>query len=192
MLLPLAVIVACSACASSTPDVEAPDRPGPVAKSSSVAAAMAPGADPLGAELVDIEAADLRMILQRPSAKAVLVNVWATWCEPCVAEMPAVLQVSREYRPRGVETVLISSDFSTQRTAAREFLRESGVDFTTYFKTGDEMAFIEAVSPEWSGALPATFVFGPEGQLQFYKEGQIGYGDLKEVLELMLSEEGSR
>ena len=126
-------------------------------------------------ELRTVTAAELRAVIAAPGASAVLVNVWATLCLPCRKEFPDLLRAAADYRARGVRLVLVSADFDDNAAAAREFLARHGVDFTSYLKTGSDMEFIDALSPKWSGALPATFVFDGTGTLRDYWEGEVGY-----------------
>ena len=168
------------------------DRPPTETRTSSVAPVSRVTPDLFEAQLVDVEPGDLPLILKRPSARAVLVNVWATWCDPCVEEFPDLMRIAREYRAKGLDTVFISSDFGAARDKAKAFLEDQKVDFTSYFKVGDDMAFIETLHKEWSGALPATFVFGAQGNLQFFREGPVTYEMLKEILDNVISEEARR
>src|SRR5690242_6485028 len=121
--------------------------------------------------VVPVAAAAVRALATRPGARATLVNVWATWCAPCKEEFPSLLAVARARAPEGVRLVLVSADFEEQRSAVRTFLGAHGVADTTYIETGDQMAFIDALSRKWSGALPATFVYDGQGRLVKYWEG---------------------
>jgi thiol-disulfide isomerase/thioredoxin len=96
--------------------------------------------------------------------KAVLVNVWATWCAPCIEEFPYIVDLQKKYEEE-LHVVFISADFPGQRSKALEFLQEQNVDWTTYFKTGKDQAFIEALSSDWSGALPFTKVLNKDGEI---------------------------
>lgn len=98
------------------------------------------------------------------SDKAVLINVWATWCAPCIEEFPYIVDLQQKYDDQ-IHVVFISADFPGQRNKALNFLREQNVDWTTYFKTGKDQTFIEAISDDWSGALPFTKVLNVEGQV---------------------------
>lgn len=119
-------------------------------------------------------------------AKVVVVNVWATWCIPCREEMPDLVKLRRDYKDRGVALLLVSGDFSTERDAAATFLGEQGVDFPTYIKTGDDMAFINAFDPKWSGALPATFIFDGQGTLRHALLGKSSYAQFEaKVLDVL-------
>lgn len=96
--------------------------------------------------------------------KAVLVNVWATWCAPCIEEFPYIVDLKQKYEDK-LHVIFISADFPSQREKALEFLKEQNVDWTTYFKTGKDQPFIEAISDDWSGALPFTKILDNEGNL---------------------------
>jgi len=104
-------------------------------------------------------------------ARVTLVNLWATWCAPCRAEMPALLRVARAHRDDGVRLMLVSVDFDDQIGAVRRFLSQQAVEETTYMKTGDDMSFINGLHPSWSGALPATLVYDRRGNLTAFWEG---------------------
>lgn len=96
--------------------------------------------------------------------KVVLVNVWATWCAPCIEEFPYIVDLQQKYEDM-LHVIFISADFPNQRGKALEFLKEQNVDWVTYFKTGKDQPFIEALSDEWSGALPFTKIINKEGKL---------------------------
>lgn len=136
----------------------------------------AAGADAASApELVALDGPALRERIASSAAPAVLVNVWATWCQPCREEMPLLLRLRQEYRAKGVELLLVSGDFSTESDAARAFLGELGVDFATFIKSGKDMEFIDALHTDWSGALPATFVYSSGGDLVEWWQGIAEY-----------------
>jgi len=136
---------------------------------------MAAGLPAAAAAELSVRDADAKALLAeigKPGAKAVLVNVWATWCDPCRAEMPLLLAFAREHAARGLRLVLISADEEEDRDKAKTFLASLGVDFATWRKQGDDMTFIDALDRRWSGALPATFLFDGRARLRrsFYGE----------------------
>jgi thiol-disulfide isomerase/thioredoxin len=151
-------------------------------------AATAPAQTPGPAvNLVAASAADILRAVNAPGASVVIVNVWATWCLPCREEMPDILRLRRAYLVRGLRLILVSGDFSTDAEAAAAFLRERGVDFPTYLKNENDMAFINALDPHWSGALPVTFVYGGDGHLRRSIYGLASYDTLKHEVESVLS-----
>ena len=135
-------------------------------------ASCAPGAARRGEglRLVPATAQDLLVLARQPGATATLINVWASWCAPCREEFPDLLRLAREERRRGLRVLLVSADFDS--AAARAFLAEQGVGGPAYYKVGDDMGFIGTLSPRWSGALPATFVYDARGRLAGFWEGR--------------------
>ncbi|HTO89500.1 MAG TPA: TlpA disulfide reductase family protein [Candidatus Sulfotelmatobacter sp.] len=103
---------------------------------------------------------------------ATIVNLWATWCPPCRDEMPALIRVARVHKEDRVRLVLVSVDFEDQLPAVRKFLATQGYTDTSYLKTGDDQKFINAIYPQWTGALPATLVFDRSGRQVAFWEGR--------------------
>jgi thiol-disulfide isomerase/thioredoxin len=101
-----------------------------------------------------------------------LVNVWATWCGPCVIEFPDLVSVHRIYRGRDFEVVTVNADDAGKREKALEFLKAQQASTRNYaFDKGDPYALIEAVDPKWQGALPHTIVVAPGGEVIYRSEG---------------------
>lgn len=109
-----------------------------------------------------------------PARKVVLINVWASWCEPCREELPALVRLRNEVAPQGVEIVLVSADFDKTTDELVSFLAQYGIDFPTYLKTERDAEFIAALDPEWSGAIPASFLY-VDGQAVDFWEGAATY-----------------
>lgn len=133
-------------------------------------ASVADRARAAGPPVVAASAVDIQRLAARPGARGTLVNVWATWCAPCREEFPALLEVSRARARDGLRLVLVSADFGDQVSAVRAFLAARGVTDTTYIKAGDDMPFVNTLNPQWSGALPATFIYDGAGhQVEFWE-----------------------
>jgi len=131
-----------------------------------------------------LRGADVKSILaeiKKPGAKAVLVNVWATWCEPCREEMPSLLKFFREHRAEGLRLVLLSVDDEANRDQVVAFLASQGVDFPTWIKRGDDGTLMRALDPEWSGNIPASFLFDGRGKAQQRSYGPVNDEALREV-----------
>lgn len=128
--------------------------------------------DPL---LKDVTAEQLQEVIKSyRGEKAVLVNVWATWCAPCVEEFPEIVKLQRNY-PDQLKVIFVSADFPAQRQEALQFLKKQDVDWTTYFKKGKDQAFIEAISPKWTGALPFTKIIDKKGDVVVSWEQSASY-----------------
>jgi len=141
--------------------------------------AMAPTIQPADAPAV-------LAVVRAPGAKAVVLNVWATWCEPCREEFPDLVRLGHEYASKGVRLVLVSGDFDSEKPAVTKFLTDQGVDFASYIKSGDDMKFINDLNPKWTGALPATFVYDGQGRLRDFWEGKASYAKMEERLRRVL------
>jgi len=171
----LTLVVACLAFAGCGGSPEA--RTGSTAEAPKATA---------GPELKPATVDEILAAVREPGAGAVLVNVWATWCAPCREEFPDLMRLARDYRGRGLRLVLVSADFDDQVPAARAFLAQHGVDFVTFLKTGDDMKFIDALSPEWTGALPATIVYDGRGRRTWFHEGKADYATFeRRVLDVL-------
>jgi thiol-disulfide isomerase/thioredoxin len=125
------------------------------------------------------EAGAILAEVKRPGAAAVLVNVWATWCSPCREEFPDLLHVARDLAPQGLRLVLVSVDFPGSEAETTSFLTSQGVDFPTFMRTGKDEAFVDGLESQWSGAIPATFVYNSSGKLVRFWEGRLSYPVIK-------------
>jgi thiol-disulfide isomerase/thioredoxin len=144
------------------------------------------GATEAGPEITPATAEEVMTAVRASKAPVVLVNVWATWCIPCREEFPDLMKLERTYRDRGFDLVLVSADFEDQIPAARRFLAQHGVQAASFIKTGDDMHFINTLSPSWTGALPATMIFDRSRRLRGFREGKASYSWLEQqVLEAL-------
>lgn len=115
--------------------------------------------------LVEITSSEMKSFITTSKAKLVLVHIWASWCEPCIREMPNFKLLQQKYSPDDVQFYLISADEMDDRPTASKFLKDTGIDFRTYVIGEDPAKFMQAIHPSWSGALPVTFLFKPGGAL---------------------------
>lgn len=108
----------------------------------------------------------LKQRLTEKSEKYRLVNVWATWCAPCVAELPELVTIHRMYRKRHFEVISVSADELSDEAAAEKVLDQVHLSATNYLldaKTRDEL--FDSVDPEWKGAVPYTVLIDPDGKV---------------------------
>jgi thiol-disulfide isomerase/thioredoxin len=128
--------------------------------------------DTAAIRLLPVDGPGLARVVAAPGARATLVNVWASWCQPCREEFPDLVRLERQWRDRGFRLVLVSADFAEDVPSAKTFLAEQGVAGPTYLKTGDDMQFIDTLDPRWSGALPGSFLYDSSGRLVRFWEGR--------------------
>lgn len=106
-----------------------------------------------------------KKLLVRYRGKALLINFWATWCEPCRDEYPVLNELAKRYAPQGLHVVGISLDDDGEMILVRRFLAKHQPVFPNYRKRpGKEEEFINAVNPRWSGAIPASFFYAADGR----------------------------
>ena len=138
------------------------------------------------AEVVPATAAAVHSAVGSAGAKVVLVNVWSTWCGPCIEEFPDLVKLQKQYGDRGLTVIFVSGNDLEDLQEVREFLAEQNVDFKTYIMSGSPQAFIEGLSPDWSGALPFTMIFDGSSELQRMWEGAASYETFEQrVLEVL-------
>jgi peroxiredoxin len=134
-------------------------------------------------KLETITADGIQQVIGNKTEKLLLINVWATWCGPCVAEFPDLVDINRMYRRRDFEFISISADEPAKRDKALQFLQRSQASATNYiFDVDDKYKLIDAIDPKWQGALPYTMVVEPGGKIVYAKDGPIDAAALKKII----------
>lgn len=134
-------------------------------------------------KLDTITADGIKDLIANKTEKLRLINVWATWCGPCVVEFPDLVDINRMYRRRDFEFISISADEPAKRDKALRFLQQSQASATNYiFNIDDKYKLIDAIDPKWQGALPYTLVVEPGGKIVYAKEGPVDIAELKKVI----------
>lgn len=130
-----------------------------------------------------IDAAAAKDLAKNDSKKLRLVNVWATWCGPCVIELPELVTMNRMYRHRDFEMIAISMDTPDKKDKALEMLTRLHVSSTNYIYSGqDKDKLADALDPQWPGPLPHTLLIAPGGKVIYRKTGQIEPLELKHAI----------
>jgi len=138
-------------------------------------------------EEVTIEPIDIKGVKEiaknADSGKLRLINVWATWCAPCVIEFPDLVAINRIYRGRDFEVVTVNADVPEKRDQALEFLKDKQASMRNVcFRKGDPYDLVEAVDPEWGGALPHTMLVAPGGKVIFRSGGAFDTLELRRAI----------
>ncbi|HVX48802.1 MAG TPA: redoxin family protein [Chitinophagaceae bacterium] len=130
-----------------------------------------------------IDSSGIRALVKNNSDSLRVINVWATWCGPCVTEYPDFMTINRMYRGREFEFISISADEPANKDKALAFLKKQQSSTINYiFSTDDKYQLIDAVDPNWQGALPYTLVVEPGGKIIYAHEGAIDPAELKKVI----------
>lgn len=137
--------------------------------------------EPVNLELISDEG--IKDLLKNNSDKLRLINVWATWCGPCVVEFPDFITMHRMYRGRDFEFISISADEPSRKEKALKFLQKQQASNTNYIFSGtDKYKLIEAIDPKWQGALPYTILVEPKGKIVYAKQGRVDPAALKRLI----------
>ncbi|MDM7923997.1 MAG: TlpA disulfide reductase family protein [Pyrinomonadaceae bacterium] len=120
----------------------------------------------------------------KPKGKPLMINFWATWCEPCRDEFPDLVKLDAEYRGK-IDFITISLDFEEElKTGVPKFLAEMKATMPTYLLVSkDETAAISSVSKDWQGGLPFTVIFDANGKLAYSRQGLIRHDIVKAEIE---------
>ncbi|WP_299488288.1 redoxin domain-containing protein [uncultured Allomuricauda sp.] len=133
--------------------------------------------------LEELSADGIEELFRNDSDKLRLMNLWATWCGPCVHEYPEFIDIHRMYRGRDFEFISISADNLKSKDRALKFLQKKHSALTNYiYSENDKYKMIEAVDPEWDGALPYTALVAPGGEIIYRKMGTIDAFELKKTI----------
>jgi thiol-disulfide isomerase/thioredoxin len=116
-----------------------------------------------------------------------LVNFWATWCTPCVDEIPHFEQIGKEYGENKVKVLLVSLDFPNHIDSRLiPFIEKHNLNSeVVVLNDPDANSWIEKVDPKWSGAIPATLIYS--SNTRDFHEGAFTYDELKTKVEQKLT-----
>lgn len=130
----------------------------------------------------DLDLNQLKTLLKNDGVNYKLINVWATWCGPCVTEFPEFVTMNRMYRNREFELITISMDEMSRKPNALNFLTKKQASMKNYIFNGDKYAFIEGLDKKWEGSLPYTLFIAPGGKIIYGKQGLIEPLELKKII----------
>jgi thiol-disulfide isomerase/thioredoxin len=113
----------------------------------------------------------LEPLINKDDDKIHVVNFWATWCAPCVKELPYFEDINQNYKDKDVEVLLVSLDFPNKyETSLKPFIKKYDIKSKVVaFDDTDQNRWIPAINENWSGALPATIIYKGDKR-QFYEQ----------------------
>ena len=133
--------------------------------------------------LLEADSNLIKDIIANRDGKLRLINVWATWCAPCVIEYPELLMLQRMYGNRSFEFVSISADKPEKRDDVLQFLQSKNSAITNYiYINGNIYELIELIDPEWNGAIPYSMLIEPGGRVIFRNQGTVDILELKRII----------
>ncbi|WGH76801.1 TlpA family protein disulfide reductase [Tenacibaculum tangerinum] len=130
---------------------------------------------------------ELKPFLHQNNDTTYVVNFWATWCLPCVKELPAFEKIQQAYKNKKVEVVLVNLDFAKQvETNLIPFIKKKKLQSKVlHFEDANEQFWIRDISEKWSGAIPATLIYNKQKR-KFY-ERTFSYEELQNELQTFLN-----
>jgi thiol-disulfide isomerase/thioredoxin len=125
-----------------------------------------------------LAAADLDALRARlaPGGAVRVVNFWATWCQPCVEELPEFIALDAAHRERGIQVIGISMDLAltgdraTIESRVSDFLRKRGIGYENLLYTGNVTDLLDEL--DLPGSIPYTLVIGTSGEVLWRHEGK--------------------
>jgi peroxiredoxin len=131
-------------------------------------------------QLTPIDQKGIEDLVANPTENFRLINLWATWCGPCVSELPDLVDVNRMYRRRHFELITISMDEPDARDDALKALKQAFASTTNYHSlVTDTDQFAEAFDAKWPGPLPYTILVAPGGKIVYRQDGEIDFDELR-------------
>ncbi|MBK6266438.1 TlpA family protein disulfide reductase [Marivirga sp. S37H4] len=127
-----------------------------------------------------IEVPELEELIQAEQGKLKVINFWATWCKPCIKELPYFVEAQKKFPD--VEFIFVSLDFAENESKVQAFSKKKGLDKSKMYLIDDldYNSWIDKVSPDWSGAIPGTLIVSMNGK-DFY-EKEFHSGELEELI----------
>ncbi len=135
-----------------------------------------------------MDMAGLEALLDESRGKVTVINFWATWCVPCVAEMPYLAAFYRQHPRDEVAFLALSLDSPSEiETTVPRFMKEHEIPFPAYVLTERDIEEVsQVVRQEIYGALPVTIVYDRSGDVQRVWEGPITLDELNSAVKPLL------
>jgi len=139
---------------------------------------------------IDTEA--LKGLLTQQRERPLLVNFWATFCDPCRDEFPDLVKIDKDYRPHSLDFVTVSlDDFTDIKTSVPKFLDQMNATMPAYLlNVTDPEPAINLVDSRWQGDLPATFLYNEKGEVVYKHIGRVNAAELRAAIEKVVSKKG--
>jgi thiol-disulfide isomerase/thioredoxin len=138
-------------------------------------------AEPVNVEMVTAD--DLKKLRSNPTSKVTVVNFWATWCGPCLTEMPALLETWHMFRRRDFDVVTVSTNYPDEKNGVLKLLQQQHASTRNLqFASDDTYALQAAFEPKWDAGVPFTMVLAPGGKVLFQQQGEIDIVELRRVI----------
>ncbi len=137
--------------------------------------------EPVSLDAIDLDG--VKKLIKNDGTKLRFINVWASWCGPCGAEFPDLVEINRMYRGRDFEMVGISVDGSETKGNVGAFLEKNQASYANHLFSGtDVYALIDVVDPKREGPIPYTLIVKPGGEVLYRHLGEIEPLEVKKAI----------
>ena len=135
-----------------------------------------------------ISTEEMQSLIKRNGTRPLLVNYWATWCDPCRDEFPDLVKIDQQYRPKGLDFIAITlDDLADLKTEVPKFLRQMKAKMPVYLlNVPDPEPAINWVDRDWGGALPATFLYNDQGEVVYKHFGRFKTDELRAAIDKLV------
>ncbi len=126
-------------------------------------------------------------LLHHQTDAIVVLNFWATWCKPCVSELPYFEELNKNYASSGIKVILVSLDFKREfESRVKPFIEKNKITSEVLLlDEPDHNSWIDKVDSTWSGAIPATVIIAGNKKLFFEKEFT-SYAELETIIKPLI------
>ncbi|MCO4294600.1 TlpA family protein disulfide reductase [Solitalea sp. MAHUQ-68] len=112
-----------------------------------------------------------------------VINFWATWCAPCVKELPNFIELQKQYKADKLKVLLVSMDFRSKlETSVEPFVEKRNIPLEVYLlDEKDQGSVIDKIDESWSGALPGTLIINNNQSYRKFYERDFTYDELQQA-----------
>ncbi|MEP7270884.1 MAG: TlpA disulfide reductase family protein [Acidobacteriota bacterium] len=137
-----------------------------------------------------ISADDFRGLIAYHRGNVILVNFWATWCAPCVKEIPEIVRLQEKYKERGLRVIAVSMDEPEElESNVRPFVNKRFPAFVSYLcKEAEHDKFASVIDPAWDETMPTNFLIDRTGKLRVTLTGGKTYEEFEAAVTPLLQE----
>jgi thiol-disulfide isomerase/thioredoxin len=136
------------------------------------------------APLETLSIAAMKDLLKNDSKKLRVINVWATWCGPCIAEFSELVDTYRMFMGRDFEMYTISTDKLDKKDKVKEFLqsKNAALNNNFIFESENKYDLIENFDSDWNGEIPYTVIVEPGGKIVWRSSGSINFLEFRKAI----------
>jgi len=136
----------------------------------------------------------LKGLISQQRGRPLLVNFWATFCDPCRDEFPDLVKIDKDYRPQSLEFVTVSLDDITDiTTGVPKFLNAMNATMPAYLlDVSDPEPAINFIDRRWRGDLPATYLYNDKGEVVYYHIGRVNPAELRAAIEKVVKKDSGQ